>query len=126
VSSTQVPANDFARQWSDIREDALGAVERVGQSGWLILGEEVRGFEREFADWWGVEHAVGVASGLDALEIALRCADLPRGARVLTTPLTAFATTLAILRAGAEPVSRAAWISIGWTRRCAPIARFAR
>ena len=56
------------------------------------------------AAWWGVPHAVGVASGLDALEIALRCADLPQGARVITTPLTAFATTLAIVRAGAEPV----------------------
>jgi dTDP-4-amino-4,6-dideoxygalactose transaminase len=104
VSTLHVPANDFARQWSDIREDAVAAVERVGRSGWLVLGEEVRSFEREFAAWWGVEHAVGVASGLDALEIALRCAELPPGARVLTTPLTAFATTLAILRAGAEPV----------------------
>ncbi len=104
MSTAQVPANDFARQWSDIRVDAIDAVERVGRSGWLVLGEEVRSFEREFADWWGVEHAVGVASGLDALEIALRCAELPPGARVITTPLTAFATTLAILRAGTEPI----------------------
>lgn len=100
----QVAANDFARQWEDIRQDALEAVDRVGRSGWLILGEEVESFERELAAWWGVTHAIGVASGLDALEIALRCADLPNDARVLTTPLTAFATTLAILRAGAEPV----------------------
>jgi dTDP-4-amino-4,6-dideoxygalactose transaminase len=100
---SHVPANDFARQWQSIREDAIDAMDRVGQSGWLILGEEVREFELELADWWGVPYAVGVASGLDALEIALRCAALPAGARVLTTPLTAFATTLAILRAGAEP-----------------------
>jgi dTDP-4-amino-4,6-dideoxygalactose transaminase len=100
----KVAANDFARQWQDIRDDALGAVDRVGRSGWLVLGEEVEAFERELASWWGVPHAVGVASGLDALEIALRCAGLPAGARVATTPLTAFATTLAILRAGAEPV----------------------
>ena len=99
-----VAANDFARQWREIRADALAAVDRVGQSGWLVLGEEVRAFEHELAAWWGVPHAVGVASGLDALEIALRCADIPQGARVLTTPLTAFATTLAIVRAGAEPV----------------------
>jgi dTDP-4-amino-4,6-dideoxygalactose transaminase len=103
-SPPRVLANDFARQWEDIREDALEAVERVGRSGWLILGEEVEAFERELAAWWGLPHAVGVASGLDALEIALRCADLPARARVLTTPLTAFATTLAILRAGFEPV----------------------
>ncbi|HEY4812760.1 MAG TPA: DegT/DnrJ/EryC1/StrS family aminotransferase [Solirubrobacteraceae bacterium] len=100
----RVPANDFAFQWQEVREDAMAAVDRVGRSGWLVLGEEVRAFERELAEWWGIPHAIGVASGLDALEIALRCAGLPPGARVLTTPLTAFATTLAIIRAGCEPV----------------------
>jgi dTDP-3-amino-3,4,6-trideoxy-alpha-D-glucose transaminase len=103
-SLSRIPANDFARQWDDIRDDAIQAVDRVGQSGWLVLGEEVRAFERELAAWWGVPHAVGVASGLDALEIALRCAGVAPGGRVLTTPLTAFATTLAIVRAGAQPV----------------------
>jgi dTDP-3-amino-3,4,6-trideoxy-alpha-D-glucose transaminase len=102
--SLSAAANDFARQWQDIREDALTAIERVGHSGWLVLGEEVRAFERELAAWWGVPHAVGVASGLDALEIALRCAGVQPGAGVLTTPLSAFATTLAIVRAGARPV----------------------
>jgi dTDP-4-amino-4,6-dideoxygalactose transaminase len=99
-----VAANDFARQWEDVGPDALAAVDRVGRSGRLVLGDEVRGFEAELAAWWGVTHAVGVASGLDALEIALRCAGVARDDRVLTTPLTAFATTLAILRAGAVPV----------------------
>ena len=103
-SLTQVRANDFVRQWQDVGVDAVAAIDRVGHSGWLVLGEEVRSFELELAAWWGVPHAVGVASGLDALEIALRCADIPQGGRVLTTPLTAFATTLAIVRAGAEPV----------------------
>lgn len=99
-----VAANDFAAQWKEISQAALAAVDSVGRSGRLVLGEQVRGFERELASWWGVEHAVGVASGLDALEIALRCSDIGRGDRVLTTPLTAFATTLAILRIGAQPV----------------------
>jgi dTDP-3-amino-3,4,6-trideoxy-alpha-D-glucose transaminase len=102
--SISVKANDFARQWRDIREDAIDALERVGRSGWLVLGEEVHAFERELAAWWGIPHVVGVASGLDALEIALRCAGVPAGARVITTPLTAFATVLAIIRAGAQPV----------------------
>lgn len=100
----KIAANDFARQWEEVGEDAIGAVERVGRSGWLILGEEVAAFEREFAAWWGASFAVGVASGLDALEIALRCAGVGPGTRVMTTPLTAFATTLAVLRIGAEPV----------------------
>jgi len=99
-----IQANDFSRQWQDLGEEALAAVDRVGRSGWLVLGEEVRAFERELAGWWGLPHAVGVASGLDALEIGLRCVGIGAGDRVLTTPLTAFATTLAILRAGAEPV----------------------
>ncbi len=76
----------------------------MGHSGWLVLGAEVRAFEEELAAWWGIPHAVGVASGLDALKIALRCAGIQPGARVITTPLTAFATTLAIIRAGAEPI----------------------
>jgi len=101
---TSILANDFARQWRDIRNDAIEAIDRVGQSGWLVLGSEVRTFEEELADWWGIPHVVGVASGLDALEIGLRCSGIGLGDRVLTTPLTAFATTLAIVRAGAEPV----------------------
>jgi dTDP-4-amino-4,6-dideoxygalactose transaminase len=100
----RVAANDFTRQWGDVRDDALAAIDRVGESGWLVLGKEVDEFEREFAEWWGASQAVGVASGLDALEIALRCAGVGPGARVLTTPLTAFATTLAVIRAGAKPV----------------------
>jgi dTDP-3-amino-3,4,6-trideoxy-alpha-D-glucose transaminase len=100
----RVAANDFARQWLQIGPDALAAVQRVGASGWLVLGDELRSFEEQLAAWWGVPHAVGVGSGLDALEIALRCAGVRPADRVLTTPLTAFATTLAILRAGAEPV----------------------
>jgi dTDP-3-amino-3,4,6-trideoxy-alpha-D-glucose transaminase len=99
-----VGANDFVRQWDDIGDDVLAAVARVGESGWLVLGEEVREFERALADWWGVAHAVGVASGLDAIEIGLRVAAIEPGDRVLTTPLTAFATTLAIIRAGGEPI----------------------
>ncbi len=104
VDGRVVPANDFGAQWEDVRTEALAALDRVGRSGWLVLGEEVETFEARVAAWWGVEHAVGVASGLDAIEIALRCAEIGEGDRVLTTPLTAFATTLAILRAGAEPV----------------------
>ena len=99
-----VPANDFVRQWEDVREDALAAVERVGASGWLVLGKEVEDFESELAEWWGVPYAVGVASGLDAITIGLRCVGVQRGTKVLPTPLTAFATTLAIIHAGAEPV----------------------
>jgi len=96
--------NDFGRQWSDVRNDALRVFESVGQSGWYILGNHVRQFESSLGAYWGTTEAVGVASGLDAIEIALRAAGLRPGDRVLTTPLSAFATTLAIVRAGGVPV----------------------
>lgn len=101
---TPVLANDFALAWDDFGADALAALDRVGRSGHFVLGAEVAGFERELGAWWGARHVVGVASGLDALEICLRLAGVQPGDRVLTTPLTAYATTLAIIRAGAVPV----------------------
>src|SRR5437762_13300284 len=96
--------NDFKRQWDEVAEAVLEAVRRVGSSGWYILGSEVESFERELAEFWGCSHAIGTGNGLDALEIGLRCLDLQPGEKVLTTPLSAFATTLAILRAGGVPV----------------------
>lgn len=96
--------NDFKRQWQFVEERVLSAVRRVGESGRYILGTEVEGFETALAEFWGMSHAVGTANGLDAIEIGLRCLDLKPGERVLTTPLSAFATTLAIIRAGGIPV----------------------
>lgn len=96
--------NDFKRQWAEIGPAALAAVERVGASGSYILGREVEAFEEKLGEFWGVSQAVGVANGMDAIEIALRALDLREGQKVLTTPFSAFATTLAILRAGGVPV----------------------
>lgn len=96
--------NDFRRQWEFVEEAVLRAVRRVGASGWYILGNEVTAFEKELAAWWGVAHAIGTGNGLDALEIGLRCLGLQPGDKVLTTPLSAFATTLAVVRAGGVPV----------------------
>ena len=95
--------NDFVRQWSDIRPDATSAVEEVGASGYYILGPAVAAFEEQLARACGVRHAVGVGNGLDAIAIALRAAGCQPGQRVLTTPLSAFATSLAVLHVGATP-----------------------
>lgn len=99
-----VRLNDFARQWQLVAEGASRAVAEVGSGGWYVLGVAVESFERALAVRWPMPFAVGVGNGLDALEISLRCAGVGSDARVLTTPLTAFATTLAILRAGGRPV----------------------
>src|SRR6266404_219610 len=96
--------NDFKRQWQQVEERVLDAVRRVGASGWFILGKEVEAFEKALAEFWGVSHAIGTGNGLDALEIGLRCLGLQAGDKVLTTPLSAFATTLAIVRAGGVPM----------------------
>ena len=87
-----------------MEEKVVGAVRRVGSSGWYILGREVEAFEKELATFWGRTYAIGTGNGLDALEIGLRCLGLQQGDKVLTTALSAFATTLAILRAGGVPV----------------------
>jgi dTDP-4-amino-4,6-dideoxygalactose transaminase len=96
--------NDFQLRWKETGEDTLSAVRIVGSSGQYILGEEVRQFESALARDWGLSHAVGLASGLDAIEIGLRVLGCKAGDRVLTTPMTAFATTLAIAKIGAIPV----------------------
>ena len=96
--------NDFRRQWADTREASLAAFSEVGDSGWYILGREVEEFEKALAAFWGIAETIGVASGLDAIEISLKILGCKPGDKVLTTPLSAFATTLAILKAGAMPV----------------------
>ncbi len=102
--ATDILLNDFKRQWAETSGDVLAAVAGVGESGWYILGQEVVLFERALAGVLDRRHAVGCASGLDAIEVALRALGVTNGAKVLTTPYSAFATALAIVRAGATPV----------------------
>jgi dTDP-4-amino-4,6-dideoxygalactose transaminase len=95
---------DFLRQYQQIREEVLAALERVCASQHFILGEEVRQFEAQAATHCGVDHAIGCASGTDALWLALAAAEIGPGDRVLTTPFSFFATVSSILRCGARPV----------------------
>jgi dTDP-4-amino-4,6-dideoxygalactose transaminase len=96
--------NDFKAEPDELRVAMLDAVKRVIDSGWYVLGNEVINFEKQWASLCGVEYAVGIGNGMDAIEIALRSLDIGAGDEVITTPMTAFATVLAILRAGAIPV----------------------
>ena len=115
--------NDFKAEPAEMREAMLGAVNRVLESGWYVLGNEVVAFEKQWALACGVDYAVGVGNGMDAIEIALRALDIGVGDEVITTPMTAFASVLAILRAGATPVladieSDTALLSIESVERC--------
>jgi len=80
------------------------AIERVITRGWFVLGPELDGFEREFAAACGAAEAVGVGTGTDALAIALRGLGIGPGDEVITTPLSAAYSALAIMMAGARPV----------------------
>lgn len=96
--------NDFKAEPEELRQLELQAVERVLRSGWYVLGNEVRQFEGAWSRACGVPHAVGVANGMDAIEIGLRSLGIGPGDEVITTTMSAFATVLAIVRAGATPV----------------------
>ncbi len=100
----QVPQVDPGAFYRQRRGETLSAIARVLDGGWYILGEEVRAFEREFARHVGVGHGVGVASGTDALALALRAIGVERGDRVATVSHTAVATAAAIEMLGARPV----------------------
>jgi dTDP-4-amino-4,6-dideoxygalactose transaminase len=96
--------NDFKAEPRELREAMIATTARVFASGWYVLGPEVQAFERQWAQACGTEHCIGVANGMDAIELALRALDIGPGDEVITTPMTAFATVLAVLRAGAVPV----------------------
>jgi len=115
--------NDFKAESAALKEEMLAAAKGVIDSGWYVLGKEVESFEQEWAKMCGVSHAVSVGNGMDAIEIALRTLGIGPGDEVITTPMTAFATVLAILRAGATPVladieSETALLDLNSVSRC--------
>jgi len=82
----------------------LKAVDRVLKSANYMLAREVSGFEDEFAKYLGVKYCIGVANGMEAIQISLMALGIKKGDEVITTPISAVATTLAILAVGATPV----------------------
>lgn len=96
-------ANPLA-QFQSYQAEIEAAVSRVLRSNRYILGPEVEALEHEFADYIGTRHAIGVANGTDALELAIRALDIGPGDEVVTVSHTAVATVAAIEAAGAIPV----------------------
>jgi len=108
-----IPGDDAA----DVRR----AIDRVIARGWFVLGPEVEAFEREFAAASGAAHAVAVGNGTDAIALIFRALGIGAGDEVITTPLSAAYSALAIMMAGARPV----FVDIDRTRLTLDAARIA-
>ena len=99
-----IPFLDLRAGYDELRPEIDAAISRVLDSGMYILGEEVAAFEREYADYCGCKHAIGVANGLDALHLALRAMGVGPGDEVIVPSNTYIATWLAVSQCGATPV----------------------
>jgi dTDP-3-amino-3,4,6-trideoxy-alpha-D-glucose transaminase len=96
----RVPFGDLRREVEEIGSEVSAAIDRVMESGWFVLGEEVERFEQEFAAWLGVRQVVACGNGTDAITLALRALDLPSGAAVVTVTNTCVPSAAGIRDAG--------------------------
>lgn len=99
-----IPFLDLGELHRPLRAEIAAAIERVMDTSSFVLGQDVGAFEREFADWIGVEHAVAVNSGTSALHLALLANNIGPGDEVVTVSMTFVATVAAIVYTGATPV----------------------
>lgn len=99
-----VPYIDLPAQHRPLKDELLDAVETVLEHGWFVLGEEVTRFERRIADYLGVSDVIGVGSGTDAIELALRVRGIGDGDEVITVSHTFVSGVSAIAMTGATPV----------------------
>ncbi len=99
-----IPFLEVGATYQELRGELDAAVARVLDSGWYLLGDEISQFEREFADYVGVKHCIGMGNGLDALQIGLRALGIEPGDEVIVPSNTYIATWLAVTYAGGRPV----------------------
>lgn len=100
----RIPLVELAGQYRMLRDEILPAMDGVMSEAQFILGEDVTRFEEEFAAFCGAKYCVGVASGLDALQLALRAVGVGTGDEVITAANTFIASALAVTHTGATPV----------------------
>jgi dTDP-4-amino-4,6-dideoxygalactose transaminase len=100
----KVPFLDLQAPYVELRDELDAAYRRVMESGWFILGEELRAFEEEFAIYSDARYCVGVGNGLDALHLILRALEIGEGDEVIVPANTYIATWLAVTYSGATPI----------------------
>lgn len=100
----KIPFLSFESTNQQIKQEILSSFEKFFDSAWYVLGENVKQFEKEYANFNGVTHCVGVSNGLDALHIALRALGIKEGDEVIVPSNTYIATALAVSYVGATPV----------------------
>jgi dTDP-4-amino-4,6-dideoxygalactose transaminase len=99
-----IPILNLKIQYAGIKAEVDTAIDRVVKEQDFILGSEVKGLEKEIAGYCSVKYAVAVASGTDALILALKALGIGEGDEVITSPFTFFATAEAVSIVGAKPV----------------------
>ena len=104
VATQEIPLVDLKAQYATIRDDVRRAIDDVLESMQLTIGPNVKAFDQEFATYIGTKHSVGVGSGTDALQLAIRACGVSAGDEVITVSFTFFATVEAILYANARPI----------------------
>lgn len=101
---SSIPFNSLARGVEGQKQEIIEAIDRVVSSGWFVMGPEHEAFEAELQDYLGIKHALNVANGTDALEIALAAVGVRRGGKVITVANAGGYTSTATLLLGAEPI----------------------
>lgn len=104
IGTDPIPLVDLKAAHAEVADEIDSGIRRVLADTAFIKGPEVAAFEREFAEFCGAAHCVGVANGTDAIELALRAVDVPADGEVILPANTFVATAAAVVRAGARPV----------------------
>jgi len=100
----KVPFLDLHAAYTEIKPEIDDAIQRVLESGWYVMGEEVEAFEEEYANYVNAKYCIGVGNGLDALILGLRALEIGPGDEVIVPANTFIATWLAVSEVGAVPV----------------------
>src|SRR5512132_433582 len=104
AKTQEIPLVDLRAQYATIRDEVRAAIDGVLDSMQLTIGPNVKAFDAEWAAYCGTKHSIGVGSGTDALQLAIRACGVSAGDEVITVSHTFFATVEAILYANARPI----------------------